>query len=213
MEITDYTIIEIIEKLLEQPVSIENYDRIHGAIIAGKKHQVRHHIMVDKYLELVDFKRNSHDIRAVINVLEEAREISKTDYRVIYRIGKYLSSYWKIYGQEFCVNDNLLLGQYLQRVDDGLHESKFYYSLKSKLGALYLLQNKVRKTEQTNSTEIESKHTNFFSQLINKQYADLTDDERTQRVAEIFERGLRKSLKEATQNSKVDDSEQNNATD
>ncbi len=183
--------INIIQQILRAPVSEENYKHIHAALAVSKKHMIPSQEIISKYLDLANFYKSKRDLCNNISVLEEARDLSKTDYPIIYQIAKSLNTYWTEHSMELCELDLIWLAQYLQKIDDDLSESKYYFSLKGKLKKLYSLIHKVHKFDTQSDQIVETKHTFFLSQLTTKQYEDLTPDERKQRVAEILGKKLR----------------------
>lgn len=206
MTVFDHDTIKIIKQIINSPVADENYEQIHGALCSAKKQMIPRQELISKYLELAAFHNTKGDLRRNIEILEEARELGTSDYPVVYQIAKSLTKYWNENAEGFCGVDLIWLTQYLQKVDGDLANTNFYHALRGKLGRLYSLINKVNNAETQLEQVAETTHTFFLSQLTTKQYEDLTPDERTQRVAEILARKLRKMLAERQATDAKEDS-------
>ena len=208
----DHDTIDLIRQIISSPVSEDNFEQIHGALVSGKKQMIPKQEIVAKYLELATFHTINDDLRSNIGTLEEARELVTSDYPVIYQIAKSLSYYWKEYSEELSETDLIWFAQYLQKVDDDLSNSNVDYSLKSKLGGLYSLIKKVNNAETLLGQDGETPHTFFLSQLTTKQYEGLTPDERKRRVADILGKKLRELYNSQSKNSETDAKDKSDAS-
>ena len=208
----DYDTIDLIRQIISSPVSEDNFEQIHGALVSSKKQMIPKQEIVTKYLELATFHATNGDLRSNIATLEEARELAKSDYPVIYQIAKSLTGYWNEFSEELSELDIIWFAQYLQKVDDELSNSNIYSALRGKLGGLYSLINKVNNAESQLEQDGETTHTFFLSRLTTKQYEGLTPDERKQCVAEILGKKLRELYNSHSSDSKTDAKDESDAS-
>ena len=208
----NYDTINIIKQVLKVSVTDENCEQIHGALAAAKGQMIPRQELVYIYLELAAHHKNRGNLLKNIDILDEASDLSKADYSIIYQLTESLKEYWTEHGAELCEVDLVWLSQYLQKIDDDLSESKMYFALKGKLNRLYSLINKVRRAKPQREQIAETKHTFFLSQLTTKQYEDVSPEERKQRVAKILGKRLKQLYKDTVRNPEDDAKDTSNAS-
>jgi hypothetical protein len=203
--------IKIIRKVLQAPISEENYKQIHGALAVGVRDNMLIPILVPKFHELADYLQSSGDLAHAIEVMHEAYNFSPDDTRIVHKLSSLLCIYIKDYSNSFCDQDTLWLREFLRRLDDETTEQGLYEYERKAIVGLADLRRSLTQLSISNDILAESKHTVFLSNLTLKQFRNLSPEERQKKAAEILARKLWERYRKSNSQTNKNNSEDNDA--
>lgn len=186
----------MINRRLDQPIHVGNYESIHGALSLAEREKMSTPFVISKFLELADYYRTQNSLRESISLLISALDLSPTTIEVFDSLGLSLSAYIKQNQNELCDEDIRWANTAIEMLFSINDSHSGANHLLDKISGIKKLKSTLNSLKIINDGKVESPHTHFLSSISLKQYQNLTPDERRKKVSELFARKLLELKKE-----------------
>jgi len=175
---------------LDMAVTAKNHGHIHGALNLAMREKMSPQLISLKVLELAVYYQTSNDLAASIDVLESGFRHIPTDIDIIDAIGRNLASFIEDNISELCDADIRWVSEFLGQIES-TNYSKIggHHQLEHTVG-IRKLKAAVRSISCKNDSLAEGRYTHFLSSLSLRQFKNLTEEERKEKVTEIFARKI-----------------------